>query len=155
MAVDNLLQKEFTEAVKTLKLNGVIRYDADIAKALGHSKGNISGYMSGKMIPSRRFLQKFYKFYKIEPPENPTLAMVSEARAQYKTRQTINGISADQNSMLAMNTNSYVFVLLELQCEAISRDTGEPLDKVRERVRRLIHDRRQRTEQVLKQLEEF
>jgi len=61
------------DAVKMLKKSGAIRYDSDIARDLNHSKGNISSYLSGKVVPSENFLKQFYNFYKIQPPQTSTI----------------------------------------------------------------------------------
>ena len=57
------LNQRFADAVTTLRAKGVIRYDSDIARDLGHSKGNISNYINGKLQPSEKFLEQFYNYY--------------------------------------------------------------------------------------------
>lgn len=53
-------------SVKDLKARGVIRYDSDISRALGINKGVLSNYLSGKMIPSPGFVQKFKDHYGVK-----------------------------------------------------------------------------------------
>lgn len=90
MAVDNYEISKFRNAVKRLKLDGKIRYDSDIARDLGVSKGNISSYLNGNLEPSKKFLNKFYSHYKIEPVEN----LIQEAQSEYKTKPALKSVSS-------------------------------------------------------------
>lgn len=72
------------EHVKTLKSLGVIRFDSDLARDLGYSKGNISSYLKGKLEPSRSFMEKFYKFYNMEPLENLSKNALHEPSQVYQ-----------------------------------------------------------------------
>ena len=151
MAVDNIEISNFKEAVKHLRVTGKIRYDSDIAKALGVSKSNLSSYLNGNLEPSKKFLNKFYSHYKIEPISG----MVNEAQEEYRTKPALKSVSSDQANAVLMNINSYSFVSVERLCELLAKVSGRPLDEIRKRAQQLISDRRQRVEEVLRLLEDF
>lgn len=64
-------------AVAYLIGKGIIKKDADIVEALKMSKGTFSAYKSGKIEPSKNFVQDFENFYQIKlsdfDPDNPRL----------------------------------------------------------------------------------
>jgi transcriptional regulator with XRE-family HTH domain len=106
-------------------------------------------YESGKFAGSPNKIAKYLRKLSDLP------GMVNEARTEYNTAPPISGLTPEQNNMLTLNTNSYAFVSLELLCRVLAEISGKEVSEVRETARQLVHDRRRKTEQVLKQLEDF
>lgn len=66
MNKDQLLIKKFYEDVEKLELRFPF---AEIQKKTGESKGTVSGVLTKKREPSKRFLETFYKHYQAELDE--------------------------------------------------------------------------------------
>lgn len=57
---------ELRRAVEHLKNEKIIRFDADIVRDTGYSKGVVSSYISGKLKASKDFEKSFEKAYDTE-----------------------------------------------------------------------------------------
>lgn len=53
----------FIEDIELLKGKRIIRKDKDISDRTGYKKSTVSNYLSGKVPPSKPFLDKFYEVY--------------------------------------------------------------------------------------------
>jgi len=61
---ENITGEVFRKDVAKLGLKKAV---TRISEDLGIAKSNVSSYLNGKLTPGPKFLEKFYKFYKIEP----------------------------------------------------------------------------------------
>lgn len=61
--MEKLTSEKLKQMVTNLKMQGVIKRDADISKALTISKGNLSSYLNGKLKPSAPFIDAFKREY--------------------------------------------------------------------------------------------
>lgn len=60
------------EKVRRLKGEGRIKYDKEIAKAMGYLPGTVSSYISGKKEVSAEFLREFDKIFNMNSNNNTT-----------------------------------------------------------------------------------
>lgn len=64
------MNEKLIQHVEQLRRSGVIRKDKEIADKLGYTKSAVSGYLTGSVKASERFLEKFYDAYRDELGEN-------------------------------------------------------------------------------------
>jgi len=151
----NNQSKILNEYITLLKQRGKIKYNADISRDLEYSKGSLSSYISGKLEPSRSFMEKFKKFYNlehIEPnPANKFQSITTELRQQPHTNSA-PVLNADQESVLLMAINSSTYTNTELLCRALAILENRPLDDIKKEATELTRERARRVEQVLDQL---
>lgn len=74
--MDDLIKdkKAVRKQINILKTKGIIKYDSDLARDLGYSKGAISELLSLKTQKpiTNFFLNKFKTFYKLEDQPQPS-----------------------------------------------------------------------------------
>jgi transcriptional regulator with XRE-family HTH domain len=86
------LINRFLSDAKRLKLRFPV---AEISKATGFTKSNVSGFLNGKRVPSDAFLKKFYSVY--YPDSGITEDMytaVLEPESDYSKDQLIEALQA-------------------------------------------------------------
>lgn len=72
------------DTIKSLEIRFPV---AEIVQKTGFSKGNVSQYLSKKLVPSEGFIKKFYESFKISRMEQPN--MLEEPAAEYGFQQKL------------------------------------------------------------------
>jgi len=82
--IDEHIVNQFYNDVEELKLKFPV---ASISQKTGFSKGNVSQYLSKKLVPSEGFIKKFYECFKISRRQQAN--MLEEPAAEYGFQQKL------------------------------------------------------------------
>lgn len=100
-------QTTFLQDIKRLREKRIIVKDVEIVDSTGFSKSVVSNYLSGRIAPSKNFLEKFYAHY----GEHLLETKVSEPNTSYGVLKQ-NGNFVEFGNQLLMNVplvNQYAY----------------------------------------------
>lgn len=139
--------KTLKQALNELRATGVIRYDSDIAKALGVGKALISNLINGRGKISNDFKIKFKDVYDIDISDE--VHVLQSEFEQTKKAYEQKGYSdkspppLDQGQIahMILSNSSVSLASFDLLCRAVAILENRDLAEVREEASQVTHDK--------------